>query len=182
MNKRRIILLTGGARSGKSHYALKLAADYSTKHFIATAEAFDEGMAKRIKLHQMERTNDFKTHEVPLFLGEKVKELASPGTVIVIDCLTVWITNLMHHKKMALDETLVQKCDEILDFIATIQNAEGCIVLVANEVGLGIIPESEMGRSFRDIAGRLNQWLGDLADEVILMVCGQPLFVKGRET
>lgn len=180
MSERRVILITGGARSGKSSYALEQANAYTTRYFIATAEAFDEGMTRRIKRHQQERDATFITHEEPLNVGLKIKELASPGSVILVDCLTVWMGNLMHHQCISTDEGRWDECQEIVEFKNAIEEMNGTVILVANEVGLGVIPESEMGRNFQDLAGRLNQWIGQLADELILMVCGQPLVVKGR--
>jgi adenosylcobinamide kinase / adenosylcobinamide-phosphate guanylyltransferase len=168
----RVILIVGGVRSGKSRYALQLAANAQRVTFIATAEARDAEMAQRIARHQQERPHHWETVEAPIALPETI--LASEGDFTLVDCLTLWASNLMEREE--------QNCERIhphVDrLIQALQSASATTVLVSNEVGSGIVPESEMGRSYRDVLGSINQRVAAVADEVLLMVAGCPLVIK----
>jgi adenosylcobinamide kinase / adenosylcobinamide-phosphate guanylyltransferase len=171
-----VTLLTGGARSGKSRRALELAREYSGKKaFIATAELVDDELRARIERHQAERGGDFATVEEPLDLAGALRALPADTSVAVIDCMTVWLGNLMHHNGEELEPY-----PEVADFIAAIESPPCDLLIVTNELGMGIIPANPMARRFRDIAGRLNQKLAARADRVLLMVSGLPLTLKGE--
>jgi adenosylcobinamide kinase / adenosylcobinamide-phosphate guanylyltransferase len=164
-----VTLVGGGARSGKSRYALELARRYGTRlRFIATAEASDSEMADRIARHRAERSADFVTLEAPM---ELALAMAAPDTdAIVIDCLTLWLSNVMLARRDV--ESEIKK---VLD---AAQHSRPQLIFVTNEVGCGIVPETPLGREFRDWAGILNQRIAAIAEEVYWMVFGHPLRVK----
>jgi len=169
-----LILITGGARSGKSALALQLAEEYPRRIFVATAEAFDDEMRDRIARHQAERGASWQTVEAPLDLAGVIGRADHAGAVVVIDCLTTWLGNLMHY-----DPGLTEAApcfQALLDALKT--SSAGRVVMVTNEVGMGIVPENALARRYRDLAGRLNQKVAALADRVILTVCGQTMIVK----
>ena len=168
-----IVFITGGGRSGKSRYALQLASQYDKKAFIATAEPIDEEMQERIARHRRERGESFITIEEPLDLAGAVGSLPPEIDVAVIDCLTVWLGNLMHRR-----EVENQEFPELSAFIDALKDPPCDLIIIANEVGMGIIPHNEMARRFRDLAGGLNQKVAGLASRVVLMVSGIPLAVK----
>jgi adenosylcobinamide kinase/adenosylcobinamide-phosphate guanylyltransferase len=167
-----ITLITGGARSGKSHYAMALANTFSRKRFIATATAFDDEMAERIAKHKLERDASFMTVEEPHDLARVFAE-PTDADVTILDCLTVWLGNLMHR------HGLQDRYDEVDQFLEVLPTLSHPVILVTNEVGDGIVPENDMARFYRDAAGGLNRRIADAADRLVLMVCGQPLVVKG---
>lgn len=169
-----IILITGGARSGKSAEALRLAKPYARRMFIATAEAFDDEMRDRIARHQAERGLDWETIEAPLDLAGAVRSVDDSNAALVVDCLTVWLGNWMHRD--ATTHEAASPCNDLLDALG--QSPAGRIILVTNEVGMGLVPEYPLSRHFRDVAGRLNQRIAAIADRVILTVCGQTLTIK----
>ena len=165
--KNKIVLVGGGARSGKSRFALEYAMTMGEKrHFVATAQAFDSEMHDRIRRHREERGPAFTTIEEPLRLGQVLRETVSTD-VVVVDCLTLWLSNL-----------LIQGCSEkdiqiaVEEVIAVCAARPFNIVLVSNEVGLGIVPESALGRTFRDIAGRAHQRLVSVSDEIFFAAMG----------
>ena len=163
-----LTLVLGGARSGKSAYAEALIeARPGPWLYLATAQAFDDEMRQRIALHRARRAEGWRTLDVPFDLPEAVA--ASRGPVLV-DCLTLWLTNLILAGRdvAAAADALAAACDA----------APGPVVLVANEVGLGIVPDNALARRFRDEAGRLHQRLARAADRVVLTVAGLPLTVK----
>ncbi len=169
-------LVLGGARSGKSGYAQRAAESVTAATgrsplLIATAEAFDDEMRARIAMHQQERGTRWTTIETPLALAQTIKDLPAESCVVV-DCLTLWLSNLFMH-----DTAIDTATDEL---IAAVNAFPGELWLVSNEVGLGLVPETPLGRTFRDAAGRLHQRLAVVADEVTLMVAGLPLTVKPR--
>ncbi|WP_373502015.1 bifunctional adenosylcobinamide kinase/adenosylcobinamide-phosphate guanylyltransferase [Aestuariivirga sp.] len=167
---RRVTLVLGGARSGKSRHAESLAADHAgEKTYIATAEAFDDEMCQRIARHKAERAGaGWVTIEAPLDPGTAI--LGAPG-FILMDCVTVWLGNLMHHER-----DLRASVADLRNLLTT---TEKRIVLVSNEVGLSIVPENAMARRFRDEQGFANQRLAEVADEVIFVAAGLPLKLKG---
>lgn len=170
----RVILLTGGARSGKSRYALTLASTYDRRGFVATAEAFDADMSDRIARHKEERGEAYRTVEEPLDVAGALRGLQGRVDVVVVDCLTVWLGNLMHHLGADLEVF-----GPVEDLIALVEAPPCDLILVTNEVGMGIIPGDAVTRRYRDLLGRLNQRLAECADEVILLVSGLPLRLKG---
>lgn len=169
-----VYLITGGARSGKSTFAEDLACrlcpDPSRRCYIATAEAFDDEMRERIRLHRQRRQGKFYTVEAPLELGRAVSENSSKADVILVDCLTVWTGNLLHYGML----------DEKEGLLNALGKASCDVILVTNETGMGIVPDNALSREFRDQAGFINQAVAGVADTVVLMVCGLPMFVKGR--
>ncbi len=164
-----IILVGGGSRSGKSAKALEIARRYGPRRgFLATAQAFDDEMAERIRLHQVERGDEFTTVEEPVDLGAAVRRVEGTLDVLVVDCLTLWLTNVM------LSGAEV----DMLAMLDTMAASELPCVLVTNEVGCGIVPENQLAREFRDRAGRLNQEAMERAVEGWFMVFGAGLRLK----
>ena len=173
----KVILFTGGSRSGKSRHALEVAANYNKKAFIATAEPLDGEMQDRISRHQEERGNDFITIEESIDLAGAVKGIPEGIDVAIIDCLTVWTGNLIY--KFGDDRDWYEQIDEFLEVLV---NPPCDLLIVTNEVGMGIIPANKMSRLFRDVAGALNQKVAALADKVIFAVSGIPMVIKeGKE-
>lgn len=164
-----IILIGGGARSGKSRYALEKArAIEGARAFVATAQASDEEMTVRIRHHREERGQEFTTMEEPIELPRIIAE--AKFDVLVIDCLTLWLSNIMFRN---------EKHCEIDALEQAAQAARGTIIFVTNEVGSGIVPtDNALSREFRDRSGILNQRIAAIAQEVYLMVFGQPLRIK----
>ena len=167
-----ITLVLGGARSGKSAHAERLAADASPRRvYIATAQALDDEMATRIADHKSRRDLSWRTVEAPLGLSDAIKAAATPDHVVLVDCLTLWLSNLL------LAEHDIEK--EADGLIATVTDAAGPLILVSNEVGLGIVPDNALARAFRDHAGRLNQRIAEAADKVVFLAAGLPMVLKG---
>jgi adenosylcobinamide kinase/adenosylcobinamide-phosphate guanylyltransferase len=167
-----ITLLTGGARSGKSSRALERAMKYENRAFIATAIAVDEEMRERIEHHQQQRQGEFETIEEPRDLAGALIRLDKDIDVAVIDCMTVWVGNLMH-------EGAVGPFDEIDTFIEALDIVHCDLIIVTNEVGMSVVPATPLGRKFRDVLGDLNRRVAEKASSVALMVCGQEVRIKG---
>jgi len=165
----RVSLILGGARSGKSARGLALAPPPHV--FIATAEALDGEMLERIARHKAERGERWALVEEPLELAAAIRTNAVEGTTLVVDCLTLWLSNLVHHGRDPEVET------ETL--VAALSGAPGRVVLVSNEVGMGLAPMTALGRDFRDAQGRLNQRIAAVADHVEFVAAGLPLVLKG---
>jgi len=166
-------LVLGGARSGKSRYAEQLvehAACCGT--YCATAEAADAEMAERIAAHRGRRGPFWRTVEVPLALARAISTEASPKRPLLVDCLTLWLSNLLLAG--------LEPEEEEDGLCRALRAADGPVVLVSNEVGMGLVPETPLGRQFRDAAGRLNQQVAALADRVIFVAAGLPLVLKGK--
>jgi len=172
--KNKITLVTGGARSGKSRHALELADQYQHKAFLATAQAFDPEMEDRIQKHQAERQDRFLTLEEPRDLVAALGQLPSTVEVVLIDCLTVWMSNLMYFHPDA-----EENYPEVQAFLDLLKSPPCDLILVTNEVGMGIVPLNALSRKFRDEAGRLNQEAAKLADQVFFVVSGIPMSIKG---
>ncbi len=169
-----VTLITGGARSGKSRYALALAQQYpAPRAFIATAEPLDDDMRRRIERHRQERAGDFVTLESPLDPAERLAAFPTDTRVAVLDCLTVWLGNLLHH-----DPNVDGLRPQISRFLEMLDAPPCDLIVVTNEVGAGIVPHNDLARRFRDEAGTLNQQVAARADRLILMVSGYPLMVK----
>jgi adenosylcobinamide kinase/adenosylcobinamide-phosphate guanylyltransferase len=184
MSEANIVLITGGGRSGKSTYAQRLAETLpGPRAYIATATAFDGELRERIVKHQESRRDDLwsPTIEEPIALTRAIRGVSGCGTLLV-DCLTMWVGNLMWAAEQAggagatLTEADVASCCE--EVVAACREHEGTVVLVTNEVGLGIIPDNDASRLYRDLLGRCNQVIAAAADTVILMVSGLPLTLK----
>lgn len=160
-----LTLLLGGARSGKSTLAVQMAErQQQPVVFIATAEAFDDDMAARIRRHRDERPAHWTTIECPVALAEAV-DAAPADSFVVVDCLTVWMANLMVHSADHTDAAAV--------LLAALARRTAPAVVVSNEVGMGIVPEHPMGREYRDDLGRLNQQVAALAHTTLLLVAGR---------
>lgn len=169
-----ITMLTGGVKSGKSAKALELAAGYAFKYFIATAEAFDDELAKRIQRHKAERDASFSTLEAPLDLAPALlRANAAKAPVIIIDCLTLWVNNLLHHRQITSPNAF-----EIEAFLQALNAVAADIIIVTNETNLGFMPIHKSARLYGDILGCLNQRTANLASRVIFMVSGLPLYLK----
>src|SRR5262249_39263156 len=168
-----VTLVLGGARSGKSRYAERLVENAASAGiYCATAEAGDAEMAERIAVHRARRGPFWRTVEEPLALCPVIAAETMPESPLLIDCLTLWLSNLLLAGKRSEEEAEVL-CDAL-------RLAAGPVVLVANEVGLGLVPETPLGRQFRDAAGRLNQHVAALADRVVFVAAGLPLVLKGK--
>jgi adenosylcobinamide kinase/adenosylcobinamide-phosphate guanylyltransferase len=172
-----LTLVLGGARSGKSRFAEALvegAASCGT--YCATAEALDDEMRARIAAHRARRDGGgrgafWHTIEAPLGVARAIAVEANPERPLLVDCLTLWLSNLL------MAEAPID--DEFATLRAALRDAAGSIVLVANEVGLGLVPQTPLGRHFRDAAGRLNQEIASFADRVVFVAAGLPLVLKG---
>lgn len=166
-------LILGGARSGKSAYAQQRALDSGRQViYVATATAHDAEMADRISRHQQERPKEWQLIEEPVDLVTVLQTYATEDTCIIVDCLTLWLSNLLGQDNLA---ELEQQLDSLLGLLPTLP---GEIIFVSNETGLGVIPMGELTRRFVDEAGRLHQNLARLSDQVIFMVAGLPQKIK----
>lgn len=177
-----ITLILGGARSGKSSFAEKIAQKNGGDDviYLATAEAKDKEMEKRIKHHQKTRNKEWKTIEEPLYIGEVLSSIPD-GKVILIDCITIFVTNHIFSDTNESEEIDYDKKENIImekvqKIVEESKNKE--IVLVSNEIGMGLVPTTELGREFRDISGRVNQFLAKKADEVYITIVGLPVELK----
>ena len=168
-----VVYVTGGARSGKSSFALECAERYGEKAFLATAEPFDEEMTARVEKHKEERGSDFYTIEEPVYLDKALRNMPKDTEVIIVDCLTVWAGNLLY--KLKSNEAIMSHVERLLDVL---QNPPCNIILVSNEVGMGIVPENAMAREFRDIAGIINQKAANVSTEAWLLCSGLPVKLK----
>ena len=170
--------ILGGARSGKSAYAEKLAIDSGLEVvYIATAQVYDDEFAERIKHHQQRRPAEWQLIESPFFLAQTLCDHARPDRFLLVDCLTLYLAQwLCPDCNPPQDKSWQQERDELL---ASLANLSGQIALVSNEVGLGIVPMGEINRRYQDEAGRLNQAVAAVCDQALFMVAGLPLKLKG---
>lgn len=183
------VLITGGARSGKSSFSEELAKTYGSKVlYIATAVAFDREMKERIKKHQDARPKDWTTIEAFKNISEIIKNNGDKYDCILLDCITVMLTNLMldyfnydmdHLRAEDYNQVEIFLKNQIDDMMNVIALNNAVTILVTNELSWGIVPENSVARAFRDISGRMNQVVGRRADEVYLTVCGIPMKIKG---
>lgn len=172
MNRLMPILVLGGARSGKSAFAEQLLRDHSERTYLATAHACDEEMAARIAQHQEARGGAWRTVEEPLALVERLTQEAAQRRAVLVDCLTLWLSNLFMQ-----GHDIAQESEQLAAFL---REAPRQIVLVSNEIGLGLVPETKLGRDFRDAQGRLNQAVAAAVPSVIFVAAGLPLYLKGQ--
>lgn len=170
------VLITGGAKCGKSAFALRLATSrYSNRTFVATAVETDPEMSERISRHRLERKDLFRTIEEPLELGRALTDLPPSNEVAVVDCLTVWLGNL-YHQFAAREDRIRSRVEE---FVADLDRVACDLILVTNELGWSIVPENGVARSFRDMAGYLNQKAAEKSGHVYMVCAGIPLALKG---
>ncbi len=167
-----VTLIIGGAKSGKSAFALSLAEAVDGKRaFVATAQPLDDEMAVKIERHRAERSNKWDTFEEPLNIATLIRELAASYRVILIDCLTLWISNLLMAKR-----DFAYEQDALL---GSLRGLTASVFVVTNEIGLGIVPENRLARQFRDYAGTLNKAVAEVAKDVYFVTAGIPVKIKG---
>lgn len=179
------VLVTGGARSGKSSFAEKLAMHRCQQGiYIATSHIYDEEMRERVSLHQQMRLNSgfpWETREEPYALRDCLTQLqeSGEGAVVLVDCLTLWLTNWLLYYEQESDavQLVSHQIDELVDVVSSYS---GQLILVTNEVGDGIVPEYPLGRQFRDLAGRMNQRVAEVCQQVFLVTVGIPIELKSR--
>ncbi len=173
----RLTLITGPARSGKTRLAVQWANSFPIpRAYIATAQNLDGEMNERIRKHQEERKSAFLTFEEPLTLTAQLEKIGKNFSIVIVDCLTLWLGNLLGEageEGRSIQQTTA-------DFLALLKKLETPVILIGNEVGWGIVPDNPLARTFRDVSGRLNQEIARIADQVILMVAGIPMVVKGK--
>ncbi len=180
------ILLLGGARSGKSSFAERLAGSANSRVlYVATAESGDEEMERRIAVHRAARPETWRTLEAPLRVGKSIKDCYGGEGFIILDCITVLVSNIVLMSSETPENLCIDAAEEAVS--AEIDGLQSCMeslqagfILVSNEVGLGLVPENSLGRAYRDILGRTNQRLASFCDTVYLMVAGIPVVVKQR--
>lgn len=183
----KITFVIGGARSGKSSFALREASKVEgQKAFVATAEVLDDEMKDRIERHRIERGTEWNTYEEPINISGVLLEVKDKYPVIVLDCLTLWLSNVLLQAEMAVDRQILD--ETIREFTETLLALNSGTLkpgpktqcfMVSNEVGFGIVPENKLSRQFRDLAGALNQKVAEIADEVYLVTAGIPIKIKG---
>jgi adenosylcobinamide kinase/adenosylcobinamide-phosphate guanylyltransferase len=167
-------LVLGGARSGKSDYAERLVEGFAPPYvYVATAQALDSEMEERIEKHRRRRGSEWETVESPLLLMESLDRFLGGGKAVLVDCITLWLSNLLHHGTFASPEQAVEQLCEMLGII------DYPLLLVSNEVGCGLVPDSFLGRRFRDLAGWANQQIALACKGVTWVAAGLPLPLKG---
>lgn len=184
--EKRCILILGGARSGKSRFAQKLAAEFGERVlYVATGEAGDEEMRQRIDRHRRNRPPSWRTLEVPTNVGRRIWEEIGGAQVVVLDCLTLLVSNVIgEHTALGAPEEVdaslfEERLDlELYELMEAINSVRASCIMVSNEVGLGLVPANRLGRFYRDLLGKVNQALAERADQVYLMVAGIPLQLK----
>jgi len=171
---RKIFFITGGARSGKSAFAEDLAVRLTGKRaYLATAQALDAEMVARIEHHRRRRGDAWDTFEEPLAVAELVRKLDGRYAILLLDCLTLWLSNVM--ARTDGDDAVSRQSDLLVE---AIKNMKGTCIIVSNEVGLGIVPDNALARRFRDLAGFVNQRIAQAADDAYLLTSGIPLKLK----
>ena len=174
-DRKTVTLVVGGVRSGKSRWAQELAAKNERVAYFATAQACDAEMREKIRRHQDDRPRHWHTVEEPLELASAIAKHGAAFDVLLVDCLTVFVANLLEDAE--IDSSRMEL--RIASFLETIRAAPVSLVLVSNEVGSGVVPPYPAGRRFRDALGELNQRVAAIADNVVLLVAGLPLALKG---
>ncbi len=173
----KLTLILGGARSGKSSFAVGLAKKYNNVAYVATAQALDDEMRDRIEQHKRQRPASWQVVESPNNVSSVVKSIQLEAGLILIDCLTLYVTNMLldDNKKEAKEEYIT---NEIEQLCTSSKNSAADVIMVSNEVGLGIVPADPVSRTFRDIAGKVNQIAASQADEVYFLSAGIPQKLK----
>ncbi|NIV91983.1 bifunctional adenosylcobinamide kinase/adenosylcobinamide-phosphate guanylyltransferase [candidate division KSB1 bacterium] len=171
--KNKLIFIIGGARSGKSRHALQLSQAFQKKAFVATAVVTDEEMRARIQKHQTQRGPEWRTFEEPYEIASLIRKEAANFDLMLLDCLTFWISNLL--LKYEDGSSVMNQITRLKDHL---KQRTCSFIIVTNEVGSGIVPESPLARRFRDLAGTANQEIAVIADQVFLTVAGIPLEIK----
>ena len=172
-------LILGGARSGKSRYAEINASESGLKViYVATAQALDDEMQQRITHHQQQRPAHWQLIEEPIDLVSVIKNNINDQTCILVDCLTLWLSNQLCSDKHKLQ--FENNIDDLINLMVEIKRTKGKVIFVSNEISMGIVPMGEVNRQFVDEAGRLHQRLAEVCDNVILMVAGIPSHIKGK--
>lgn len=173
-----LIFITGGARSGKSTLAVELAKEYDGKvAFIATAQAGDDEMERRIFLHKQERPQGWTTIEEPMDVASAI-DSASGHDIVIIDCITLLISNLLCSQENITEiKWILEKIEKLAE---SAKKFDGTVIIISNEVGMGIVPENKLAREFRDLAGKANQIIAKSADQVYVCFSGIPLLIKGK--
>lgn len=173
----KILLVTGGCRSGKSMYAQNEAENtQGNKIYLATSPVLDDEMRSRISKHQESRDNSiWQTIEEEIEIAEVINNTPD-GSVILLDCVTLWINNILYRNENVMEEDIATIWNEIL---ISIKDKNIDLVIVTNEVGLGVVPDNSLSRLYRDLVGRSNQVIASYADKVVLVSCGIPLVLKG---
>ena len=175
---KRLTLVLGGVRAGKSTYAQRLAQAGERVLFVATAEALDEDMTDRIRAHQTSRPAEWDTLEEPLDIVAAMKPLLSRYDTVLLDCLTLWVSNLLLRDP---DSDGADIPSEVHDLLQLYREQEASWIVVSNEVGLGVVPPTKLGRAYADELGRANQMLAAAAEDVVFMAAGLPLTLKAKE-
>ena len=171
--EQKLILVSGGARSGKSRHALQIAKLYKRKAFLATGVVTDEEMRERIARHQQERGPEWQTFEEPIEIAEFLRRQAVRYDLILIDCMTFWISNLL--QKHNSESCIFRRIE---DLVQVLELKSTSVIIVTNEVGSGIVPENALARQFRDLTGLANQKIAAVSDKVVLTVSGIPVEIK----
>jgi adenosylcobinamide kinase/adenosylcobinamide-phosphate guanylyltransferase len=170
----KITFITGGARSGKSAFAEKLASSVSGKRaYLATAQALDAEMVARIEHHRERRGSAWDTYEEPLAVAELVQKLSGRYDVVLLDCLTLWLSNVMARTEK--DDFILT---QVGDLLGALKDFGGVCIAVSNEVGLGIVPDNALARRYRDLAGIMNQRIAQRADDAYFLAAGIPMKLK----
>ena len=170
----KLYFITGGARSGKSAFAEKLAGERAGKRaYLATAQALDAEMVERIEHHRKRRGDAWDTFEEPLAVAELVRKLSGRYQVLLLDCLTLWLSNVM--ARTGSDKDISSQVEELTE---ALRSFGGAVLVVSNEVGLGIVPDNALARRFRDLAGFANQKVAQASDDAYFLAAGMPMKIK----
>lgn len=182
MKNSKLILILGGSRSGKSQFAEDLASQLGDKVlYLATAKAYDREMELRIKKHRDRRPKNWQTKEEGINIKEVILETSGCYDVLLLDCLTLWLSNIILDKYQPEEKEPVKEdiiIREIESLAKACFNSDTCVIIVSNEVGLGIVPDNPLGRIFRDLAGTANQMFAKYAEEVYFVAAGLPVCLK----
>jgi len=173
------IFILGGARSGKSLFAQQLAKKFGDKVlFVATGEALDEEMQARVAEHKKARPKSWRTLEISTGIGKEIEKQIGDAEVVIIDCLTLLVSNLLHDEP-AYPEAEKRVTTEIDELLACMDKLDASFIIVSNEVGMGLVPETRLGRIYRDLLGKANRLIAQHTNEIYFMVAGMPIEVKG---